>query len=287
MHLLSTVYAATGSNRNGGGATSIRLRISNLQRMDLFKQLLVFGSIVVSTQAVAQISTGKVEEKKPEAPKAEKPRRVPTDGTDEFVFYLGAGRVYANRTLTSNVEPFGAPLGDRGMESSLKAWSFQGGIRNRVNKYISYDVGLSLDRFGESYSYEDTGSDSTFSYDSRYSYYAIPIQVLATYGKDFRFFLGGGIEPQLLAGFRQDQKWTTKLNSVEEETVKSTNGFNQFNFGVLATCGIQWRLGTRSSLYVMPTWMWNLTSTYDDQADYVHKAYTFNLKFGLAFHLKQ
>jgi hypothetical protein len=253
--------------------------------MNLFKQLLVFGSIIVSAQGIAQISTGKVEEKKAEEPKIERPRRVPTYGMDEFVFYLGAGRVFADRTLTSNKAPFGAPLGERDMETSLKAWSFQGGIRNRVNKYISYDVGLALDRFGESYAYADNGSDSTFSYDSRYSYYAIPIQVLATYGKDFRFFLGGGVEPQLLAGFRQEQKWTTTLNSVGQATVKGTNGFNQFNFGVLATCGFQWRLGVRSSLYVIPTWMWNLTSTYDKQADYVHKAHTFNLKFGLAFHL--
>jgi hypothetical protein len=257
--------------------------------MELFKQLLVLGSIVASTQATAQISTGKVEEKTPveEETKPEKPRREPTEGIDEFTFYLGAGRVWADRKLTSNEAPFGAPLGIRSDETTLKTWSFQGGVRNRVNKYLSYDVGLALDRFGESYSYEDSETDSTLDYTSRYSYVALPVKFLATFGKDFRFFAGGGVEPQLLAGYSQERDWTTELNSNENETVKRTEGISQFGFGVLATCGFQWRLGRSTSVYCMPTWMWNLTNTYDDQADYEHKARSFNLKFGLAFHLPE
>lgn len=254
--------------------------------MDLFKQLLVLGAIAVSMQVTGQISTGKVEEKTPvETPKPVKPRRVPTDGRDEFSFYLGAGRVFANRTLESNKSPYGAPLNSRADETGLKTWSYQAGVRNRIGKYLSYDVGLGIDRFGESYKYDDPNSDSTFSYTSRYSYYAVPVQVLATFGKDFRFFFGGGIEPQLIAGYRHKEKSTTGLNAPQEKTIKSTNGINQFNMGVLATCGIQWRLGRTTSVYCMPTWMWNLTSTYDKQADYIHKATTFNLKFGLVFHI--
>lgn len=255
--------------------------------MDLFKQLLVLGAIAASTHAAAQITTGKVEEKTPveEPKKPEKPRRVVTDGRDEFCFYLGAGKSYTNRTLTPNKFPYGAPLGSRADETGLKAWTFQAGVRNRIGKYLSYDIGLGLERFGESYKYDDPNSDSTFSYTTRYSYYAVPVQLLATFGNDFRFFIGGGFEPQLLAGYRQKQKSTTGLNAPHETTIKTTNGLNQFNMGVLASGGIQWRLGKTTSVYCMPTWMWNLTSTYDKQADYVHKAMTFNVKFGLLFHI--
>jgi hypothetical protein len=256
--------------------------------MELFKQLLLLGSIVLSTQAAAQISAGKVEEKKPEKEKKqEKPRRVPSEGLDEFTVYLGAGRVWANRTLTPNEAPFGAPLGVRDDETGLKTWSFQGGVRNRANKYLSYDVGLAIERFGESYQYEDTETDSTLSYTSRYSYIAMPVQLLATFGKDFRFFVGGGIQPQLFAGYRQERDWTTSLNSEQHDTYKVAQGMSQFGFGALATCGIQWRVGNKTSVYCMPTWVWNLTNTYDDQADYEHKAWSFNLKFGLAFHLPE
>lgn len=257
--------------------------------MELFKQLLVLGTIACSVQATAQISNPKTEEKttptEQEQPKTV--RRVPTDGLDEFTFYVGAGRVWGNRDLSSNAAPFGAPLGVRADETGLKLWSFQAGVRNRVGKYLSYDVGLAYDRTGESYSWEDTESDSTFKYASKYSYFAIPVQVLATYGKDFRFFLGGGLQPQLLAGFRQEQEWTTSLNSAGEETVKDTEGLNQFGLGVIASCGIQWRLNKGSSIYVTPTWLWNLNNTYDDQQDYIHKAHSFSLKFGLAFHLPE
>ncbi|HLP56935.1 MAG TPA: hypothetical protein VK151_17995 [Fluviicola sp.] len=260
--------------------------------MDLFKQLVLAGFIVITLPVTGQISSGKVEEKtvieeedKPE--KAEKPARVPTEGMDEFVFYFGAGRVYANRNLESNKEPFGAPLGARADETGLKAWSFQAGVRNRVSRFISYDAGFALDRFGESYEYDDPDTDSTFSYTSRYSYYAMPIQVFFTYGKDLRVFAGGGIQPQLLAGFRQEQKWNTTLGSTGEATLKGKDGFNEFGMGLIMSCGFQWRLNRNTSLYVLPSWVWNLTSTFDDQSDYIHKAESFNLKFGITVHLKQ
>lgn len=256
--------------------------------MDLFKQLFVLGLIAVTTSVSGQISSGKVEDKKPaDEPKPATERRIPTDGIDEFCFYLGAGRVYSNRSLDSNQSVFGASLGERAKETGLKTMSFQIGLRNRLSTYFSYDIGLALDRVGESYAFDDPNSDSAFSYTSRYTYYALPLQGLATFGKDFRFFIGGGLQPQLLAGFRQEQKWTTVLNSNDDATVKSTDGFNQFGLAALATCGIQWRMSKRSSIYVLPTWTWNLLSTYDDQADYVHKSRSFNVKFGFVFHLKQ
>ncbi|MDH4474603.1 MAG: hypothetical protein QE487_18510 [Fluviicola sp.] len=256
--------------------------------MDLFKQLVLAGVIVVALPVTGQISTGKVEEKTVvEEVEPPKTRRVPTEGLDEFAFYLGAGRVYANRDLESNKAPFGAPLGVRADETGLKAWSFQVGVRNRVSKFISYDAGFALDRFGESYEFDDPDSDSTFSYTSRYSYYAMPIQVFFTYGKDLRIFAGGGIQPQLLAGFRQEQKWNTILGSAQEATLKGKDGFNGFGLGIIASCGFQWRLNKNTSLYMLPSWVWNLTSTYDDQSDYIHKAHSFNLKFGLTVHLKQ
>jgi hypothetical protein len=256
--------------------------------MDLFKQLVVLGSIALTLPVKAQISSGKKEEKPVvEEKKPEEPRRVPDLGLNEFCFYLGAGRVYANRTLESNKSPFGAPLGTRADETGLKTWSFQAGVRNRVSTYFSYDVGFAFDRAGESYDFDDPESDSMFSYTSRYSYFAMPIQGLFTYGKDFRFFVGGGLQPQLIAGYRQEQEWKTTLGSSQNATVKGTEGFNEFGMGVLATCGVQWRWTKYTSIYVVPAWMWSLTSTFDDQADYIHKARTFNLKFGFVFHLKQ
>lgn len=256
--------------------------------MDLLKQLFVAGSIACTLPAMAQISSGKTDEK-PVA-KEEKPvtaRREPTDGLNEFSLYLGAGRVWANRSLAENKAPFGAPLGFRSDEYGLKTWSFQAGARNRVSKYLSYDVGLSLDRFGESYSYDDRDSDSSYKYTNRYTYIAMPVQVLFTTGKDLRLFVGGGVQPELLAGYRQEVKWETSLAATGSETNKNTNGMNGFGMAALATCGVQMRWSSHASIYVIPSWMWGLTSTYDDQSDYIHKGRSFTLKFGVVMHLDQ
>lgn len=254
--------------------------------MDLFKQFLIGATIVVSLPVSAQITSGKTEEKvEKEVPPM--PKRIPSEGLDEFCFYVGAGRVYANRSLEPNVAPFGEELGIRADETGLKTWSFQVGVRNRVHRFVSYDVGFALDRFGESYSYDDPDTDSTFSYTSRYSYYAMPLQLLFTYGKDARFFVGGGLQPQLLGGYRQRSEWTTTLSSTGDSEVKRTDGLNGFGLGAIVSAGFQLRFGKTTSIYVLPSYTWNLTNTYDDQADYIHKSNSFNLKFGVLIHLPE
>lgn len=252
--------------------------------MHLFKQLLVLGSIGSASLSFGQISTGKIEEKKPDAD-TPRVRRSPSYGLDEFAFYVGAGRVFSNRTLTENAFPFGAPLGTRADETGFKTWSFQLGLRNNLKPHVAYDAALAIDRTGESYSYDDPETDSTFSYTSQYTYFSLPIQVFYTYGKDLRFFIGGGVQPGLFAGYRQEQKWTTAVNTEGSAEITADAGLNLFAFAAIASAGFQFRLGKSSSIYLLPTMLWNLTNTYDDQADYVHKARSFNLKFGLVFHI--
>lgn len=265
--------------------------------MEIFKQLLTAVLIVAAPAVNAQISTGKVEPKdpekkeapaKPEKPKAPRVKREPSDGLNEFSWYLGAGRASSERTLTSNEAPFGAPLGERAAEYGLKTWTYQIGARNRVSKWLSYDVGFAIDRFGETFEYRAGGdSDSTLFYTSTYSYSAIPIQLFLTYGKEVRFFVGGGIEPQLLSGYVRSRKWTTTLSSTGSDELERTEGLNSMNMGILLSGGVQLRMGKYASLYCLPTYMWNLTNTYDKQNDYVHKARSFTIKFGVVISLQQ
>lgn len=253
--------------------------------MDLFKRLLALTSIGFMPFSYGQIVTkGPEKEVKDTTVRV---RRIPTDGLNEFCFYVGAGRVFANRQLSENKAPYGEPLGFRADEAGLKAWSFQIGMRNRVSSFLSYDLGVAFDRMGESYLYEAPDSDSTFSYKTRYSYFSVPAQVLFTYGKDLRFFIGGGLQPQLFAGYRQEQEWTTETQAKDDKEITSAKGLNTFALGILASAGVQFRLGNKSSLYILPSMLWNVTSTYDSQAEYIHKGVSFNLKFGLAFHIPQ
>jgi hypothetical protein len=78
--------------------------------------------------------------------------------------------------------------------TGIGVFSFQLGARNRINHFLSYEAGLSFDKYGEAYKYNATEDDSTFSYTNKYSFVSLPIQVFYTYGKDLRFFIGNALD---------------------------------------------------------------------------------------------
>lgn len=257
--------------------------------MEFCKSLFLPAILACSTVSFSQIVTRQPQQ--PPVPATEevrdsvRPKRIPTDGTDEFTFYLGASYVKADRLLAGNDNLlFSQALGERANETSLNTWSYQLGLRNQITRWFAYDAAVSLERNGESYSFRASDSDSSYSYKTHYNYVGIPIQFYATYGKDLRFFLGGGIQPELYIGYRQDIRYTTADNKENSSKVTKFDKAESFLLGVMASAGVQYRLGRLSSIYLIPGMLWNLNSSYNDQSPYSHKARNFTLKFGLAFH---
>jgi hypothetical protein len=255
--------------------------------MQLLKQIFLPLAVLCSLPVSAQIVT------KPQRPGQQpvpidtvvpKEKRVPTDGTDEFTFYAGGAYVLADRSLKPNKEPFGEPLGERENEIPVSTFSLGLGVRNRINSWSSYDVGLMYDKTGEAYDFADEFGDSTYSYKTTYSYFSMPVQFLFTYGEDVRLFLGPGIQAGLFAGYNRKTESTDSDGREASESTSMSDHINEFTFGLLGTSGVQVRLSRGMSFYLMGTLLRNLTSTYDNQADYIHKATTFSVKLGLAFH---
>lgn len=239
-------------------------------------------SFVVITHAMfGQISSGKTEE--PKAPEV-KPRRIPTEGLNEFTVYGGVGIAKTFRILKENEAPFGDPVGTRANETEVRLWTYQLGVRNRFAKSWSYDAGLMIDRYGEDYSYDHPTTDSSFSYQNRYSFVAVPIQLFYTYGKDFRWFVGGGIQPMLVTGFNYTQQDADSLGNETETEYATLEGLNGIGFNLIASAGVQWRWNQAMSVYFCPSYAYGLVNTFDKQEPYKHYVRGLNFKFGLAFH---
>jgi hypothetical protein len=250
-----------------------------------------FGSLVVFAWATlglnAQISSGKVEEPKKEETKVKAPKekRVPTEGTEELVLFGGAAYAKSFRELKENVSPYGDPLGERANETGINVFSYQLGARNRINHFLSYEAGLSFDKYGEAYKYNATEDDSTFSYTNKYAFVSLPIQVFYTYGKDFRFFIGGGIQPMLATKFTYEEKYTDSLGSESSSKIRSTERMAGVSLNLVASAGIQWRFSKALSLYFIPMYAYGITNSYAKQEPYKHYVRGLHYRFGITLHI--
>ncbi len=193
--------------------------------------------------------------------------------------YLVANWSKTNRLLEKNGDIYGDTLGIRADEKNLTTWSFGIGMQSQLNKHFMWDGGISLLRNGESYSF--VGSDSTFSYKSYYNFISMPLRLNYTIGKDFKFYAGAGIIPQMFNGFRQEQEWTTTLGEKKEETIKTKTGYNSFVLSSVFNIGLMVSFQNNWSLLVSPEARIQLTSSYEKLNGYVHKGRAFGITFGL------
>lgn len=243
----------------------------------MMKKINLSTSLVVCLLLFAKSAFSQIEISSETAKKGEKQKKEVSLGSEEAIIYTNWSNT--NRKLTINEGLFGDPLGEREFESSLNTWSFGIGFRQRSLEYLSWEGGIAFLRNGESYLFE--GADSTFSYNTTYSYIGMPIKMYFTVGDQFRFYAGGGLIPQLFVQYRQDQEWTTATNNSDSETLKYKNGYSQFVLTVAANIGGQMNLGNAWSIYVMPEFRYQLTDSYVKTDSYNHFGQALGVTFGL------
>lgn len=219
----------------------------------------------------------------------ETPKKKPTNTTSSTTsYYLGMGRNNSFRVLESNDAPFGKPLGTRENESKLKIWSYEIGMRNQINKYFQLDGGVAFERFGEQYSSTgtvDSGADTTFSYNNRYSYISVPLQAYGTVGEEFKLYAGGGIMPGISYAYKQEQTRVDSLGGSNTVTTNSPEKLSSFLLSARVSTGLQWQWNSKLGIYMNYTYMFGLNSTYNDQNAYKHYARYGCLRFGLTFNM--
>lgn len=261
------------------------------------KQLAVLTLLIFSPFVNhAQISTGKVEgTKKKAAAESEKAAKDPSakynpeTGMMDFTVFIGAGYSIGSHRLEENGDLFGRPIGIRADEKMVNRWTYQVGVRNRINKFLSFEAGLSIDRYGESYKYESTATDSAYSYDRKYNMLALPVILYFTYGKRVQVLAGVGFQPYIPMAMR------TKYTIVNEkgsdispaEDSKTIEGLNSAGINLLFSAGLQYRFNKYMSAYAIPAYSIGLTNIYSKQEPHREWLNALNIRFGMAFHFPE
>ena len=243
--------------------------------------LVVFVCNFFNVQSQVEISkeTTKKDEKQQKEKKIKEQRE--NGSTGKTSIYFNANWSYTTRKLIENDGLFGKPLGEREFETPSNHWSFGLGFRNQLHKNIALEAGISLIQNGERYTFEDV--DTTFAYQTTYSYIAMPIKVLYTYGNDTKLMAGVGITPQMFMRYRQEQDWTTSLGAPESETVKSTIGYNNFVLSATLSVGVQFRIAKRAHFQFVPEYRIQLSSSNARNDAYKHYATALGGNIGLVF----
>ena len=250
--------------------------------------ILLFILLLCGTVAYSQILIGEPEPNVNSASKKKEKRsvadtaKVKNQPTGTSIYFV-ANWSATNRILSENTGLFGDPLGERANEVGLNTWSFGTGFQNEFSKHFFWDGGISYLRNGESYSFK--GTDTAYAYQTTYSYITMPLRVNYFIGKEFKFFAGAGLVPQMFLGYKQERQWTRADNSEETETVKLRSGYNPFVISAAVNVGMMMNFNNGWSLLVSPEARFQLNSSYMNQASYIHKGRIYGVSFGLVRHL--
>ncbi len=254
--------------------------------MELFKYGILLLIMFLSNIGYNQILIGgeKEDEKKQEETNENNKDLGPKrdlDGETELYFGTNWSRTF--RVLEENGDLFGKPLGERANEIHQNRWSFGLGFRNRVHEHIQIEGGIGFVRNGEDYSF--VGIDTSFMYQTTYSYISMPVKVYYTYGTDVRFFAGGGVVPQMFIKYKQEQQWVTSTNTPGKNSISKNNGLNSFVTSVVANVGVQLKYSESWSLYFMPEYRWQLSNSNSKNDAYKHFARALGFNIGFAYQL--
>lgn len=263
------------------------------------KQLAVLTLLIFSPFVNhAQISTGKVEDaKKKSAAESGKAAKDPSKKYDpdaglmDFTVFIGAGYSIGSHRIEPNGDLFGRPVGTRADEKMVNRWTYHAGVRNRINRFLSFEAGLSLDRYGESYEFKSTvqDNDSVYSYDRKYNMLALPVQLYFTYGKRVQFLAGVGFQPFIPMSMKTKTTIVDSLGSdiSPEGEARTIEGLNSAGINLLFSAGVQYRFSKYTSVYLIPSYSLGLTNIYGKQEPHKEWLNALNIRFGLAVHFPE
>lgn len=242
---------------------------------EYLKHSLVLAFLVFGLDCNSQVVVGS------ESDLEEKPEKIKKalDGSTSIHFM--ANWSSTNRRLSENTFPYGDSLGAFKNEMALNTWSFGIGLSNKLNSYLSWDGGISFLRNGESYAFNQ--GDSTYAYETTYSYIGMPLKIVFNYGKSINFYAGLGVLPQMFLGYKKDINWTTNSGAKERELLEVKEGYAPVSFvlNTVFNIGLSIKLQERWSIFVSPEYRLQLNSTFDSKDAYIHKGRAIGVSFGL------
>lgn len=194
--------------------------------------------------------------------------------------FIGVGAASTYRSLNPNSnELFADSLGTRVNETPRIGWNFNLGFTTELNKYLMLEGGISYFFNGEKYAFKD--SDTSHTYDSKYSWIGVPLKLHFKYDiKKFRISLGAGVIPQMQLKFRQESTTIDKMNITTDNTLKTSNGMNSFSISAIGTVGFHYNITRRFGVFLNIDYRHQLTSSYLKTNAYNHKGTAFGGTLG-------
>jgi hypothetical protein len=224
-------------------------------------------SIIYSNALVAQIVTNETQNQ----PKTKKDTTtiIPQNIAPDTVFttaYFTIGYFNTFRTFLDET-PY----------QSLKEWELQTATQNLglnlgmylpIANHFSIDLGINYLPYGETFSYADSLSDSTFSYTNKYQQVGLPVKLKFTFFNaapndlGFKPFIALGVVPSTIFSNRYFSSYTTKKGfEIKNDIQKKTNNLSTIVFAGSMSVGFTYKT-PKVGFKLVPEFRYNFSNTY-------------------------
>ena len=258
--------------------------------MSFLKVLFVWSFVSVTFNTEAQITNGNVNpENTVDTTKKVKTEKVKVDKTfskDSLTgtnFYLTGLYQYTYRTFVDG-SSFGVYKEWENQTSGFSGGADMGLIME-LSKYFHLDIGISYFGNSENYSYQDSLTDSTYTYKNTYSQVAIPLRLRFVYGEKLQVFAFAGLAPLNILNIRTKSSYMTADSiAVTRDLDIVKDGFATFNLMLTAGFGLCYNV-KYVGFTIYPEFRRNLINTYSTKTiPMTHKIYGIGINAGLVFH---
>jgi opacity protein-like surface antigen len=251
-----------------------------------FLSLLLLFVFIQSAASVGltQITSGNVnpEEKKEEnkKEKKEKPASEP-DSLTGTNFYLSGLYQYSHRSFEDN-----SPTKDYYSEWQQQTAGYNSGINfgiiMELTDFIHLDIGVSYFGHSENYTYNDSLTDSSYTYKNTYRQVALPVRLRVVYGDKFQVYGFAGVAPLNILKLKYESSYSTENGiEIERDDEIKTDGFSTFNLMLTTGFGLSYNLN-RIGFFISPEYRRHLMNTYADKIISMdHKMYSYSINAGI------
>lgn len=192
------------------------------------------------------------------------------------------------RTVADNPYYNYSPIAELSNEKAIINYNMELGIVVPMSKFFFIETGIGLYNNGETSSFEDLNSDSTFTYTNRFSYFGMPIKLkwiplsfLASKNK-FEFGICAGVIPQVLFSYRQERNWTTSYGSRGSEDYKIKDNINTTNLCAVLECDLAYIINNEIAFHLVGSYRKSYLNSFNQYGPYSRFAFGYGIGLGIS-----
>jgi hypothetical protein len=245
--------------------------------------LLLFFLIGINP-SIAQIqnSNAKPEGKKVKTKKNKNKPVISEDSVTHTEVYLNAGFINSFRTFED--QTLSKYFSEWEEQTPINSFTVTGGAYIPLVKNLDMEIGVSLSTLGEKHIFQDSLTDSTFSYANKYRHIGIPLRLRYSFGSsNLKPYIFAGAIPTSIFQIRYESQYNSETGSLTENPITTTNNnLADFNLVLSGGVGVTY-MKSKVGFSVFGEYRRNLLNTYDNYK-IQHKLYGVNICAG--FHIK-